>query len=444
MNSVARRSGEDKISLGTPVETQEWVALLDVLRGFALFGVFYSNLNLWFSGRVFLPPERAKVLMSSNANGVAGYLFSFFVFGKFITIFSFLFGLGFAIQLGRADARGASIVPVYLRRLLAMMLIGAAHLFLLWYGDILHVYALAGLSLLLVRRRGDRALILSGLALSLLVPLLASAAVRFVPLLMGSAEEAEVAAKAATSRFDAVRATSLAGLESRSYLTAMRASFAYYLVQFFPLADLAPTLAAVAGKFFLGLVAGRRLLVQESAKHLRLFRLLLAAGLVAGVLGNGTMTLLRYLFLHDIINRTATWIFAIPLVRELGYLGLATVYVAGLCLLFQRPRGRRALLALAPVGRMALTNYLAQSAVSIFIFYGFGLGLIGTLGPLPCFGITALVFGAQMIASRLWLSRFRFGPAEWAWRTMTYGKAQPLRAEAARGATRPASRGAFG
>ena len=439
MNDVARGSGEDKASIGSPVDTKERVVLLDVLRGFALFGVFYSNLNLWFSGRMFLPPEHVKALMSSNANAVAGFLFRFFVFGKFITIFAFLFGLGFAIQLYRAEARGASIVPVYLRRLIAMLLIGAAHLLVLWYGDILHVYALAGLSLLLVRRQGDRALILYGVALSLLMPLVALAVERFLPLLTRSGEEAEAAAKATMDRLDAVRDASLAGFASRSYLTAMRASVAYYLVQFFTLGSFAPTIASVAGKFFLGLVAGRRLIIQEAARHLGIFRRLLAVGLVAGVLGNGTMALLRYLFRHDIIKPTATWTFAIPSIVEIGDLGFATVYVAGLCLLFQRPRARRALLALAPVGRMALTNYLAQSAVSICIFYGFGLGLIGALGPIPCFGITALVFGAQMIASRLWLSRFRFGPAEWAWRSMTYGKAQPMRAAPARSEELPMS-----
>jgi uncharacterized protein len=110
-----------------------------------------------------------------------------------------------------------------------------------------------------------------------------------------------------------------------------------------------------------------------------------------------------------------------------GVLALAMAYVSGIVLLVRRPDWSRTLHVFAPVGRMALTNYLAQSLICIFIFYGIGLGAYGRVGPTAALGISVAVFAAQAAASACWLRRFRFGPAEWAWRSLTYGRMQPFR-----------------
>jgi uncharacterized protein len=110
-----------------------------------------------------------------------------------------------------------------------------------------------------------------------------------------------------------------------------------------------------------------------------------------------------------------------------GVLALATSYVCGVVLLFRRHDWNRTLHLLAPVGRMALTNYLGQSVICIFIFYGVGLGWYGRVGPTAALGITIAVFAAQAALSAWWLQRFRFGPAEWVWRSLTYGRRQPFR-----------------
>jgi uncharacterized protein len=427
MQAVAPSPTEAIDTRAGPVDTHERLVLLDVLRGFALFGVFFSNVNMWFSGRIFLPPDRGKALTASPVNTVAEYLFGFFVFGKFITIFSFLFGLGFAIQMGRAEDRGASIVPLYCRRLGAMMLIGLTHLFALWYGDVLSFYAVVGLSLLLFRKRSDRSLLFWGFGFAIVAPLLASAAERFLPLLTSSREAVAASAKAATEKFMAERASALAGFESSSYLTAIRANAVYFWEGFFIRPVMLPLTAATLGKFLLGLYAGRRRLFHEPEQNLRLFRRLLIWGLVAGVLGSSIQAVVRYLFVHKMIQGDTPWRLVMHLPQAAGFVGLAMGYVSAITLLFQRPRVRRLLLLLAPAGRMALTNYLAQTVISMLVFYGFGLGLIGKLGPLPCLAITVFVFGIQMITSRIWLSRFRFGPAEWVWRSLTYRRAQPMR-----------------
>jgi uncharacterized protein len=119
--------------------------------------------------------------------------------------------------------------------------------------------------------------------------------------------------------------------------------------------------------------------------------------------------------------------FALWPVRQLGEVGLAAFYLTGFTFLFQRSTWQRVLSVLAPVGRMALTNYLSQTVISLFIFYGYGLGLIGTLGPKTIVALPIGIFVLQIGVSHLWLSRFRFGPVEWVWRSLTYGKAQPMR-----------------
>ncbi len=112
---------------------------------------------------------------------------------------------------------------------------------------------------------------------------------------------------------------------------------------------------------------------------------------------------------------------------RIGVLALALAYVCGVVLLFRRAAWRRALYVFAPVGRMALTNYLGQSAVCVLLFFGWGLGWYGRVGPTASFGLTTVVFIAQAAFSSWWLRRFRFGPAEWAWRSLTYGRVQPFR-----------------
>jgi uncharacterized protein len=117
----------------------------------------------------------------------------------------------------------------------------------------------------------------------------------------------------------------------------------------------------------------------------------------------------------------ASWILI-----EIGILGLALAYLSALVLLFQRPAWKRRLSLLAPVGRMALTNYLAQSFLIVAVFYGVGLGLMGKIGTAVCIPIAIFFFAVLTAVSRWWLGRFRFGPAEWLWRSLTYGRAQPM------------------
>ncbi|HYH96442.1 DUF418 domain-containing protein [Hyalangium sp.] len=411
-----------------PVEGSERMVLLDVLRGFALCGVFISNSFTWFSGRNLLPREQAQAMAAPPLEAAVSALYHFFVNQKFVTLFSFLFGLGFTIQLARAEARGSPIVPLYSRRLLVLLGIGLAHLFGLWAGDVLSTYAVVGFVLLLFHQRSDRTVLAWVLVLLVAVPLLVPLIQRWGPILLHGAQAAAEAAKAREEHVAQMRARFLAGLSSDSFWTTQTENARYFLTAMLLQVNRLLWMMGILGRFLLGLLAGRHLLMQEVERNRPWHRRLLVWGLVLGVLGNGTGVVVQRLRLAGLVDPAKdAWMVAMPALQELGYLGLAAVYVAAFALLFQRERWRRGMQVLAPVGRMALTNYLLESVVSLCLYDGWGLGLVGRLPPSRCVALTLAVFALQVAFSHWWLSRLRFGPAEWLWRSLTYGRGQPMR-----------------
>ncbi|MBZ4333591.1 DUF418 domain-containing protein [Corallococcus sp. AS-1-12] len=401
-----------------PVSSRERVALVDALRGFALCGVFVSNAFLWFGGRNLLPPEQLQALGSPLPELVTGALFLFFVAHKFLNLFGFLFGLGFSLQLSRAEARGASHVPVHLRRMGVLLCFGAVHLLGLWMGDILHLYALAGVLLLFFAGRSDRTLgCWAGVSLGVM-PFLVLALQ-----LWGPGAGAEVAKAHET----ALRAELLAALSSDSFWTAQAGNARYVWETWFSTTRVPIWLALILGRFLLGLLAGRHRLLQDVERHRPLLRRMAWWGLGLGGLLNAGGLLAFQWRAQGLDPANHAGLFLLMALQELGYVLLGAAYLAGFTLLFQRERWRRVLTVLAPVGRMALTNYLMQTVLSLSLYNGWGLGLIGRLPPSQCVAIALGVFGGQVLLSHAWLKHFRFGPAEWLWRSLTYGRLQPLR-----------------
>ncbi|HYO65953.1 MAG TPA: DUF418 domain-containing protein [Archangium sp.] len=406
----------------------ERLVLLDTLRGFALSGVFLANVHLWFSGLMFRPLAEVKAFYRepTGLDAVITHAFGPLIGGRFITLFSFLFGLGFAVQLARAEGRGTSVVPVYARRLVVMLGVGLAHLFLLFQGDIVSTYAVLGFTLLLFHKRADRTLLLWAAALIFLAPLLWNVAPRLLQLL--GSPVSEEAAKAAMESSMARKAQALEAFSHGSWLDTVRSGAAFYCRDLFW--NLSALLPVIAGRFLLGLWAGRRRLFHDAPQHLPFFRRLLGWGLGLGLLGSSVAVIVWLLSTRKLIQpETLPWLpFVMGPMRHLGELGMASAYAAGITLLFQRDTWRRRLAVLAPVGRLALTNYLLTSVLGVLFFYGYGLGLMSSLkSPAAQFALTLALFAVQIVFSHLWMARFRFGPVEWVTRSLTYGKAQPMR-----------------
>ncbi|WP_326491697.1 DUF418 domain-containing protein [Myxococcus stipitatus] len=409
------------------MDVSERVTLLDVVRGFALCGVFVSNSVSWFSGRVMIPREQSQALTASWFETVVNQLYNFFVNQKFVTLFSFLFGLGFAIQLARAQSRGSSVVPVYSRRLLVLLGIGLTHQYAIWCGDVLNTYALVGFALLLFRARSDRTLVYWAVAMLLVVPLTYAVVERFVPIWLHGAEAAMEAAKASRGAETASRGRLFEALSGDSFWGSLVGTARFNLESLLRPQRLL-WMGLILGRFLFGLLAGRHLLLQDVERHRHFHQKLLRWGLVVGLLGNGFGVLVWRLRATGALGPGgADWMVISSTIQELGYLGLAAAYLSAFALASRQPWAPRLFGWIAPVGRMALTNYLTQSVVSVWVYNGWGLGFIGKLPPSRSIALALGIFAVQVVVSHLWLARFRFGPAEWLWRSLTYGKAQPMR-----------------
>ncbi len=411
---MSERSG----SLG-PVGEAERVEVVDVLRGFALCGILFVNI-MWFKAPGSLggfgyegPPLDRLVAAGVFALAQA----------KFFTLFSFLFGWGFATQFLRAEERGAAagFPRRYLRRSAILGLIGVVHIVLLSEGDILLLYAVIGLLLLPLRRA--RPEILRRWVKWLLIVPAAAALLMSGALALGRAAPEGAAEIAASDREtaeefrSAARTTTAAYLDpafARSAVTRVENYGRNAWIQLF----LAP---AVLAMFVLGLAAGRRRLTPDAAEHRALLRRVLAWGLAIG-LPVAVLSAAGASLLPTLSALMCVWVngtVAGPL--------LAMAYGSGIALLWQRAGWQRVLRPLAAMGRMALTNYLLQSVVATLLFYGYGLGLARRVSPSLAIAIVLAILAGQLLVSGWWLRRYRFGPAEWLWRTLTYGVRQPLR-----------------
>ncbi len=412
-----------------PVTQAERIQVIDILRGFAILGIllvsmeFYSNpLQQYLVGYDHRlgydePLGLADRLTVSGIRLAAE--------AKFYPILAFLFGLGIAIQAKRAEAWGTRFLPLSLRRHLTLFVIGLAHAILLWAGDILVLYAVMGAILLIFfRRRSPRALLVWVGVMFVLSFL----SVFYVAGMSFAAEQMEGTRRTMARPFGynnvsvgrpAYQASQVYANGSFAEVTAQRLidrSLAYRLSIYSVFNMLALSL--------LGLYAGRRGILQNTSGHVTLFRRVLVWGLLLGISSN-----VFYAIAMEEASRfePTKWSFLATLVQVLGSPALALSYIAALTLLLQHRSWLTRLRPLAAVGRMALTNYLLQSLIATTIFYGYGFGLFGQVGPALGLLFTIVIFAAQIPFSVWWLRHFQFGPVEWLWRTLTYLRWQPIR-----------------
>lgn len=413
-------SSTHPVALG-PTRALERIEILDVLRGFALFGILLVNMGL------FIHPFQYVTQPITHANSLdaaAGWLIRVLAEGKFYSLFSLLFGMGFMIQMERAAAKGRPFLPVYLRRSLALLLIGFLHASLIWIGDILMVYALVGLLLIFFRQMRPRRLLIWAAVLLLLPTLFLTAVGGLMQL--GSQDPAVaaqvqevIAAQQAQTAQDIAAAYTVYGEGNFAQITAQR------------LADLGDlwlynlfVVPNVLAMFLLGVYFTKQRILADLSSHRPLLRRMLLWGGSVGLILN-----ILYATLISQVDRTlpTTATLVATFAQAIGAPLLMLGYVGGLGLLWLRPTWQARLHRLAPAGRMALTNYLMQSVIATTIFYGYGLGLFGQVGAAAGLLLTVAIYAVELTWSGPWLARFRFGPAEWVWRTLTYLHPQPIR-----------------
>lgn len=360
------------------------MALLGVALANLVFAFRISPTAWYLSGDTY----------AADANGLAEAFVRYAIQGKALALFSMLFGVGLAIQHDRFAARGAP--GLLARRLLVLLAFGLVHRFGIWNGDILVDYALAGLVLVPFAGAPPRTLVrvaLAALAFYMVAPL--------TPLVPDWPDDAALARELAAA---------MAIYPNGSFL-AIRAYALHEWLVFLPIwISLFPSTIVLMA---LGMLAWRSGALSDPAAHRD--RLVAVGG--AALLAGGLLTALMArdaLGVAGALAFLAAASFAAPV--------LAVGYGAAMRLAFETPSGRRVLAPFAAAGRMAFTNYLTQSVVFGFVFFGYGLGLMGHVGAAATLAFGLAFFALQAIASRWWLARFRFGPMEWAWRRLTYGR----------------------
>jgi uncharacterized protein len=436
------RAAHSAAELG-PVRPSERIAEMDILRGFALLGILVVNL-LVFYAPLNLLNSRAVDLYPGSLDQAVLWIESFLVSRKFVAMFSFLFGVGFAIQTDRAAARGASFAGTYVRRMVTLLAFGLAHAFLIWDGDILHAYAGIGLALIFVRKLRERWLwgIVACCALLAAGHNLVTIARQEKPprtaaqRLERGLDQLRIYGRGeyVLTRIDKDKATGATKpplrVTSNGTYPEMVADRIRDLIFQYRYGTYAWFWPLMGTSVVIGFIAGRRRFFQDIPGHLPLIRtitwwsggigLALAAASASGRL---------------LATQGANWSDALRMVFWVLYIVngpiVCAFYMGAIVLLAQRPAWRAAMSPLASVGRMPLTNYLMQSVIASTLFYGYGFGLYYRIGPAVGLLIAFAIYAVQVAYSAWWMARFRFGPMEWLWRTLTYGKAPAMLAPAA-------------
>lgn len=399
-----------------PVRERDRIHALDVLRGVAVLGILTMNIGSFSmpSAAYFNPTAWGD---PTGLNGWVWRVTHVAADLKFMAIFSMLFGAGIVLMSERRVARGLGATGLHFRRMFWLLAFGLAHAHLLWYGDILVWYALAGSVVFFMRNRRPRTLIVTGvLLIGIGWGITASAGLTWDS--WSAEDQAEVLAELDPSEATIAREVEVyrsgwwAQMEHRSSMAVEMETATFLLWAFW----------RVSGLMLLGM-ALYKLGVFSAHASTRSYTILLGLGLLVGVpivvhgigwqFSHGWEAP-GYFFIGSSFNYLAS-----PLVA-LAWVSLVMLAVKAGALTSVTTR-------LAAVGRMAFTNYIAQTVLCTSIFYGHGLGLFGTLDRTAQLGVVLAVWSVLLMVSPLWLRHFHYGPLEWAWRSLVYGRGQRLR-----------------
>lgn len=383
------------------IGNRERIESLDILRGIAILGIFFVNVPQMFG---LESPINARAYTGTDA--LLRMLYDLFIQTKFYSVFAFLFGVGFYLFMSRSEMRNKPIYRLFSRRLIILLVIGMVHLILLWEGDILHMYAVQGFWLLLFYRKSPKTILVWSLSLMGLFTLIML--ISFVPTMADTT------------------ASIPRGHEYNALLDFADAIYdrLIFFIQYL-LANLIGYIPEILGLFLLGLYCGKIGLFQRMDELQARIKKIWLVSLFLSILLS--IPIVAYYATHELYDSRKIYFFIYT-----GGKSLAVFYVLSLLLLLRKIQWQRRLRSFSYVGRMALTNYLLQTVVSVIILPLF----IRNTAALSLW-ITAayclVVYLLQIGFSRWWLNRFAWGPVEWLWRAGTYGKLPAIRRNTASG-----------
>ena len=397
----------DKLS---PVRSSERHVILDILRGIALFGICLANFPE-FSLYTFLNKDVVEAMPTADIDRVVKYLQYIFIDGKFYSLFSLLFGIGFTIIMSNLLKKNGNGMLIFYRRMAILLLIGFMHLLLLWAGDILLLYALVGMILPLFRNLSNKKLLMVAF-IFILFPIVIDT-MRVV--LDYDPSTLVMMANQYFNEMNGINDDNFAFWlrDGQTYLDVLKfnLSGSFIRCQEFIEGNRA---FKVLGLFLFGLYIGRNKLYADLDKNVALLKKVRFLGFLIGL---PLSCLYAWIAMNDtplgVIGRSTAYTFSV--------IPMCLAYISTVCLWYSGRQNKKLSFIAAP-GRMALTNYIGQSVFGMIIYYGIGFGLGASMGLVHVELVAISVFIIQILCSYLWLKRFQFGPLEWVWRMLTYGK----------------------
>ncbi len=393
-----------------PTKAKKRIDLLDIYRGFAILGIFVVNIVIMNS--TFLNQDEFAKQWTSNVDLITTKTLQLFFYTKFFPIFSLLFGLGISMQALKLFDQNRLSFTFFARRMSILFIIGALHIILLWSGDVLNLYAILGLFTTLMIKKSNK-LILSLSALFFFFPFYDQLLEYFFTL-VNFRPETYLSKHTGETVNQIIR--------EGSYWEGMKLRLLEYLSNIPMLFGfLAPIAASM---FLLGLYLGKNKVYQSLGSFIqRIKKPMLLLAITTNVY---RLTFLFVLVKHEIFSSEIhRQIFIKAMVLSDVVMGLFYLWAIGW--LYCNTKWKKILSPLKYAGRMALTNYVMQSLIGLILFSSIGFGLYETLSPSKALLTAIVIFVFQVLSSTIWLTHFRFGPLEWAWRCLTYRELLPIR-----------------
>lgn len=396
------------------------ILLVDALRGFALFGIILAHIGGWFIAGA-MPSEVWQKYQNDLGSTIVNYFDAIFITGKFYTFFSFLFGVSFALQLLQKKESDKAFIPRFMWRLVILFIIGFVH-HIHWKGDILGIYAFLGFFMLLFRNASDKILLIAILFFTLNVPSFIREVIAYN----------EVPEKPKTEKEQKAENEKSERENAKSYYTLKKGSYTEIVVQNFKdlkfKADFqwnSGRIFVTFGFFLLGLLVGKRKIFEHLNENKKLIKKMMWWSIGVNIF------IIAFFLTIDIAqlwDKMPKWFGMVGnFLFSLHSLLMTIFYITGLSLWLSKTYMEKVLINFSAIGKMALTNYLLQSAIGVMLFYGIGFGLAGDISPAWCYVIGIGIFIFQIIFSKWWLSKFIYGPMEWLWRSATYLKWQAIK-----------------
>lgn len=382
------------------------LGIIDAIRGFAILGILFANIQSW-SGYLFVPFTDLQTLSFAEFDSLFYSLHKTLVDGKFYSIFSMLFGVGFALQYNKKQHNQAEFIPVYRRRLSFLLLFGLCHT-LIWSGDILTLYALLAFLMVSLRNISPRHILWISISL-FLVYVLTNAFAAYFEWFDGDAQA--IARKVYPDQHPSEVVQAYGSGNLLAVFQQNLHNIYWRWVDMIPNGRISRVLAL----FLLGFYMGRT--GYFSSRIYQWNYLIIFA--IAGI-GMQWLAMSLNANMYHWAQNSEQIVAKVAAVSAQVFLAL--MYMSILAQIYRSRYGEKALFPLTQIGRMAFTNYFLHTVVGISLFYGIGFGLFGQLALMPLWVLAAVIFGLQVLLSNIWLSHYKQGPLEWLWGCLTKGK----------------------